>query len=166
MLLRQTMLGAAVLIVTAGAVPAMAANPSQTNAGDISRGRYLTVIGGCNDCHTEGYAESGGKVPQKDWLQGSVLGFRGPWGTTYPANLRVKLAAMSEAEWIAYAQTLKSRPPMPWFTLNQWSIDDLRALYRYIKDLGPSGASAPAYLPPDKEPKLPYVQWNLPPPPR
>jgi mono/diheme cytochrome c family protein len=166
MLLRQIQRGAAALIVTAVALPAMAANPSQTNAGDISHGRYLTIIGGCNDCHTEGYAESGGKVPQKAWLQGSVVGFRGPWGTTYAANLRTKLAAMSEAEWIAYAQTLKARPPMPWFTLNQWSIDDLRALYRYVRDLGPGGASAPDYLPPDKEPKLPYVQWNLPPPPK
>jgi mono/diheme cytochrome c family protein len=166
MLLHQILRGAAVLIVTAVALPGMAANPSQTSAGDISHGRYLTIIGGCNDCHTEGYAASGGKVPQKDWLQGSVVGYRGPWGTTYAANLRTKLAAMSEAEWIAYAQTLKARPPMPWFTLNQWSIDDLRALYRYVRDLGPGGASAPAYLPPDKEPKLPYVHWNLPPPPK
>jgi len=152
MLLRELSRAAVALMVTVVALPSPAANPSQTNAGDISHGRYLTIIGGCNDCHTEGYAESGGKVPQKDWLQGSVLGHRGPWGTTYAVNLRAKLATMSEAEWITYAQTLKTRPPMPWFTLNQWSIDDLRALYRYVRDLGPAGASAPAYLAPDKEP--------------
>lgn len=163
---RQVLRGAAVLIVTVLALPAMAANPSQTSAGDLAHGRYLTVIGGCNDCHTEGYAETGGKVPQKDWLQGSVIGHRGPWGTTYAPNLRVKLAAMSEAEWIKYAQTLKARPPMPWFTLNQWSDTDLRALYRFVRDLGPAGAAAPAYLPPDKDPKLPYVDWKLLPPPK
>jgi len=166
MLLRELSRAAVALMVTVVALPSPAANPSQTNAGDISHGRYLTIIGGCNDCHTEGYAESGGKVPQKDWLQGSVLGHRGPWGTTYAVNLRAKLATMSEAEWITYALTLKTRPPMPWFTLNQWSIDDLRALYRYVRDLGPAGASAPAYLAPDKEPKLPYVDWKLPPPPK
>ena len=148
------------------ALPTMAANPAQTNAGDVARGRYLSVLGGCNDCHSEGYAPNDAKVPEKDWLQGSVLGFNGPWGTTYPANLRAKFAAMSEAEWIAYAQTVKTRPPMPWFTLNQWSTDDLRALYRFVRELGPSAAAVPAYLPPDKKPKLPYVQWNLPPPPK
>jgi hypothetical protein len=114
MLLRELSRAAVALMVTVVALPSPAANPSQTNAGDISHGRYLTIIGGCNDCHTEGYAESGGKVPQKDWLQGSVLGHRGPWGTTYAVNLRAKLATMSEAEWITYAQTLKTRPPMPW----------------------------------------------------
>ena len=31
---------------------------------------------------------------------------------------------------------------------------------------GLAGAAAPAYLPPDKEPKLPYVDWKLLPPPK
>lgn len=26
----------------------------------LERGRYLVVVGGCNDCHTPGYGESGG----------------------------------------------------------------------------------------------------------
>ncbi|MEJ2396973.1 MAG: cytochrome C, partial [Gammaproteobacteria bacterium] len=30
----------------------------------LERGRYLVRIGGCNDCHTAGYAESGGKTPE------------------------------------------------------------------------------------------------------
>src|SRR5882672_998171 len=47
------------------------------------RGSYLAVIAGCNDCHTPGYAESGGKVPESQWLTGTLLGWSGPWGTTY-----------------------------------------------------------------------------------
>ncbi|HTG73952.1 MAG TPA: cytochrome C, partial [Terriglobia bacterium] len=27
----------------------------------VERGRYIVEIGGCNDCHTAGYAEAGGK---------------------------------------------------------------------------------------------------------
>lgn len=54
----------------------------------IERGRYLVKVGGCNDCHTAGYGMSAGKVPEKDWLQGDQLGWHGPWGTTYPTNLR------------------------------------------------------------------------------
>lgn len=164
MLDRQLLRGAAALMLTLSTLPAIAADPPKASAADLARGRYLTVIGGCNDCHTEGYAPSDGKVPENDWLQGSVVGFRGPWGTTYAVNLREKLGGMSEAEWIRYARALQARPPMPWFTLNQWTSADLRALYRYVRQLGPAGAPAPAYLPPDKEPKPPFVQWNLPPP--
>ena len=47
-----------------------------------ARGKYVVTIGGCNDCHTPGYAEKEGKVPEKDWLTGDILGWRGPWGTT------------------------------------------------------------------------------------
>ena len=36
---------------------------------------------------------------------------------------------------------------------------DLRALYQYVRSLGVSGTAAPAYVPPDKQPKPPYVQW-------
>ena len=54
----------------------------------IERGRYLVKISGCNDCHTAGYAMTGGNIPESQWLMGDKLGWRGPWGTTYPANLR------------------------------------------------------------------------------
>ncbi len=53
------------------------------------RGRYLVRIAGCNDCHTPGYAESGGLLPEARWLVGDKLGWHGPWGTTYPTNLRL-----------------------------------------------------------------------------
>ncbi|MDX1487796.1 MAG: hypothetical protein R3268_06320, partial [Acidiferrobacterales bacterium] len=55
----------------------------------VERGRYLSVIAGCNDCHTSGYLWSNGDVPEKDWLTGDTLGWRGPWGTTYAVNLRL-----------------------------------------------------------------------------
>lgn len=48
----------------------------------VERGRYLVKTSGCNDCHTAGYAESGGNVPEKEWLSGNQLGWCGPWGTT------------------------------------------------------------------------------------
>ena len=44
--------------------------------------RYIIKIAGCNDCHTTGYAEAAGKIPEKDWLKGDAMGWRGPWGTT------------------------------------------------------------------------------------
>jgi mono/diheme cytochrome c family protein len=129
----------------------------------VARGRYLAVIGGCNDCHTPGYIESAGKVPEKQWLTGSKLGWRGPWGTTYPSNLRMLLPKYTEDQWLKVAKTAQYRPPMPWFALHEMSEQDLRALYRFTKSLGPAGEPAPAYVPPGQEPKGPVVQFPAPP---
>lgn len=130
----------------------------------LAKGEYLVKVGGCNDCHTDGYGPSGGKVPQQEWLTGSVQGFLGPWGTTYPSNLRLSVAKMSETEWLAYSATFHTRPPMPDFTIRDLPEDDRRALYRFIASLGPKVQVAPAYLPPGQQPPAPYFQLVLPAP--
>ena len=132
----------------------------------IQRGRYLAQTAGCNDCHTPGYAMSNGNVPETQWLIGDNFGWRGPWGTTYPPNLRLFVQKLSEAEWIKTAHTLKTRPPMPWFNLNAMHNNDLRALYRFIVSLGDPGQPAPAYLPPGQEPNTAYAQFPTPPVPQ
>jgi mono/diheme cytochrome c family protein len=129
---------------------------------EAKRGRYLVQIGGCNDCHTPGYPQSAGKVDEKLWLTGDALGWRGPWGTTYAANLRLVAQNMSAEQWVVAARR-ELRPPMPWFNLRDMSTADLRAIYAYLKHAGPAGSPAPAYLPPDKEPKPPFVQFPAPP---
>jgi mono/diheme cytochrome c family protein len=137
--------------------------PSSVSAKDLARGRYLVILGGCNDCHTPGYAPSNGKVAEKDWLTGDRLGWRGPWGTTYAANLRTYMQGLTEAQWVAKAKTLQTRPPMPWYAVRVMTAQDLRALYRYIRNLGPAGDPVPEYLPPDKEPPPPFVAFPGPP---
>jgi len=77
----------------------------------IDRGRYLVKIGGCSDCHTPRFPETAGKIPEADRLTGSGIGFQGPWGTTYPVNLRVMLHSISEGEWLAKSQAAM-RPPV------------------------------------------------------
>lgn len=135
----------------------------RADAAALERGRYLVKLGGCNDCHTPGYAQSGGKVDEKQWLVGDRLGWRGPWGTTYASNLRLYIQTLSEDQWVQVARTLQTRPPMPWFTLRGLQERDLRAMYKFIKHLGPAGEQAPSYLPPDQEPPQPYVQFPQPP---
>lgn len=130
----------------------------------VERGRYLSMIAGCNDCHTEGYLQSDGKVPEAQWLTGSAFGWRGPWGTTYPVNLRLFVNALTEEQWLALARQLKARPPMPWYSLNIMDEADLRALYQFIHSLGPAGQPAPAYVPPGQEPTTPYATFPSPPP--
>lgn len=130
----------------------------------VERGRYLSKVSGCNDCHTSGYLLSEGKVPEAQWLTGDSFGWRGPWGTTYATNLRLFMANLSEDEWLVTAKNLKARPPMPWFTLNEMHDDDLRAIYHFVRHLGPGGKDAPAYVPPDQEPAPPYALFPSPPP--
>jgi mono/diheme cytochrome c family protein len=128
-------------------------------AGSVERGRYLARIAGCNDCHTPGYSQSGGKTPESQWLTGDRLGWHGPWGTTYPANVRLAMAKMSEQEWVHFARNTQLRPPMPWFALRDMSTDDLLALHRFVRQLGPVGEPAPAYLPPTQTPQGPVVRF-------
>ena len=136
-----------------------AAQQAQKNDPSVARGRYLIGIAGCNDCHTPNYPQTGGKVPESEWLTGDALGWRGPWGTTYPSNLRLYMQGMSEDEWVKKAKTLTARPPMPWFNLHHMTLADLRAIYRYVRHLGPAGKPAPDYVPPEKAPAGPYVQF-------
>ena len=133
------------------------------NAAQLERGRYLVKIAGCNDCHTPGYLLNAGKIPEAQWLTGDKLGWRGPWGTTYAANLRTYMQGLTEAQWLQKAKTLQTRPPMPWFTVQEMSTGDLRAMYAFIRHLGPGGEAAPAYVPPDKEPPPPFALFPSPP---
>ncbi len=138
--------------------PAAAQQPQKADPA-IARGRYVVAIAGCNDCHTPNFAPSGGKTPEAEWLTGDALGWRGPWGTTYAPNLRLSMPRLTEDEWLKKARTLSTRPPMPWFNLHYMSEADLRAIYRYVRHLGPAGKPAPDYVPPDKTPTGPYVQF-------
>jgi mono/diheme cytochrome c family protein len=128
---------------------------------DVNRGRYLVATSGCNDCHTPGYPVSGGKVDEKLWMTGDKLGWRGPWGTTYASNLRLTASRMTETQFVALARNPQLRPPMPWFVLRDMNERDVRAIYRYLKHAGPAGEPAPAYLPPDKTPNPPFVQFPM-----
>lgn len=152
--------------IIAAACAALAALPAfadQKADKELARGRYVAQIGGCNDCHTPGYGMSGGRVPESQWLVGDAIGWQGPWGTTYPVNLRVYFQSMSEAQWLKTAKTLKTRPPMPWFALHDMTKADLRALYRFVRHLGPAGQPAPAYVPPGGKVSTPVILFPAPP---
>lgn len=148
-------------ILLSGLAPAHAAG-HDTRA--IERGKYLSKVGGCNDCHTPAYMQNEGKVPEHLWLTGTALGFQGPWGTSYPVNLRLYLGKLTEAQWLARARQ-PMRPPMPWFNLKEMSDKDLVALYRYIRSLGPAGEPAPVAAAPGVPVATPYIEFvpkNLP----
>src|SRR5262245_11510307 len=129
---RQTSKHAARTVATAlAALSLVALSPTAapSDAPGVARGRYLVRISGCNDCHTPGYMATAGKVAEALWLTGDHLGWQGPWGTTYPPNLRLALQRYTLDEWLRVARVPR-RPPMPWFALRDMTDEDLASIYR------------------------------------
>lgn len=140
-------------------------------ASDVEAGRYLVLVGGCNDCHTEGWGMR--DIPEAEQLTGNHVGYRGPWGTTYAANLRGMASRVTEDQWVNILKTAANghgRPPMPWGNIRQMNERDLRNIYRYVHSLGAAGDRMPRGLPPGVEPSTMFVdfmpqQGHGPPPP-
>jgi mono/diheme cytochrome c family protein len=127
-------------------------------------GEYLTIVGSCNDCHTQGWVEAKGNIPPADRFAGLNVGFRGDWGTVYGKNLRTIVQRNTEDRWVTILKTAddgEGKPPMPWWNTAKMSERDLRAMYRYIKSLGPNPKGVPRNLPAGREPTGPWV-WVTP----
>lgn len=154
------------LAACGGGAPEATAATSPKASADVdlvARGEYLVRIAGCNDCHTPGYGPAQGEVPKEQWLIGSApLGYTGPWGTTYATNLRLRMQELSEEQWLEYSAHLRARPLMPDFNLRAMTEDDRRALYRFIRDLGPAGEKAPPALPPGQTAPPPVLALVMP----
>ena len=147
------------LIVLAAAYSSIAMAFASTKPSDaqmIARGKYLVTFGACNDCHTPGWRESFGNVPTSSWMIGTSIGFRGPWGTVYPANVRQRFFEITEDQWLNMVNTREGHPPMTWHDIRALTADDRRAIYRFIRSLGKGGGPSLSSVPPQQEPKTPY----------
>lgn len=123
----------------------------------VKLGERVARIGGCHDCHTPGFPQAEGVLDPAKALIGNPVGYNGPWGTTYAANLRIVAADRSEDQWVDFMKTIRTRPPMPWFNLHYLEENEARSLYQYIRSLGDVGKAAPAYVPPGEKPQTPFV---------
>ena len=133
-----TVLLSAALI--AALVGGMRRADSQGNgeSASLARGKYLVAFA-CNDCHTPGWRESDGAVPVAQWMTGSNVGYRGPWGTSYPANVRLEFQTISERDWLFMVATRGGHWPMVWHDLRVLTSADQRSIYEFIHALGPKG---------------------------
>ncbi|TLM64738.1 MAG: cytochrome C [Deltaproteobacteria bacterium] len=148
-----------IVLLAAVLLAACAPSPPPQPAPDVAHGRYLVQISGCNDCHTEDFMDRGGNVPEERWLTGSRRGWHNAQGTTYATNLRLLLNRIDEERWLTLARTMKTRAPMAWYRLREISDADLRAIYRYVRWLGPAGEEAPPALPAGVAPPEPYIHF-------
>jgi hypothetical protein len=150
------------LSIFCAAIPG--AGQAQTGI-SVERGLYVSIIAGCHDCHTEGYVESGGKIDPSKAMKGNPsLGWRGPWGTSYADNLRLKAYIRDEDGFVEGMRIVETYPPMPWYNLRVMEESDLRSLYRYLISLGDPGLPVP--LRSTAEPKTPYIIIAPPTPPK
>lgn len=179
------MLGAAFLLVgiaaaglsmaSGGKQGGTAAEPAAAKS-VLERGRYLTITMGCNDCHTPGALYGGPDFGRE--LSGSEVGWRGPWGVSFPRNLtpdpETGLGAWT-AEEIANALRTGVKkdgtvmlPPMPWPNTAQLSEPDLRAIVAYLRSLPPVKHPVPKALGQDGDyagpviPMPPPGKWDAP----
>jgi hypothetical protein len=132
--------------------------PGRLESQSVERGRKLVLDMDCNSCHTPDY-DSRPSVPEEDWLVGGDLGFYGPSGTVYPANLRLLVNRISEDEWVILARKLRKGMPMEAVLLPSAPEQDLRAIYRFVKYLGPKGEPAPKSLPAGVTPQTKYIEY-------
>lgn len=139
---------------TAGA---KAAKSGKSSA--VDRGKYLVSVMGCTDCHTPGTLY--GAPDMSRFLSGSELGWEGPWGVVYAANLTPDTETglgKWTVEQIAKAIRTGNRPDgrqlapiMPWMNFAHLTDEDAMAIASYLKTVPAVKHVAPAPVPPGVE---------------
>jgi mono/diheme cytochrome c family protein len=122
----------------------------------LERGKYLTTICGCNDCHTPGTFFGAPDFSRQ--LSGSDLGWQGPWGVSFARNLtpdrETGIGRWSEAD---ITKAIRSGvrpdgsillPPMPWQSFSAMSEEDAAAVAAFLKSLPPISHKSPDDIPP------------------
>ena len=168
---------------TAGASdPAPAAAPPTTTTGQpmvqggtagpggpagadpIARGKFLTEVLACGDCHTPkgpdgkpdmayymaGHRASDRWAAWNDSLWDAGMGmivapagtaFSGPWGTTFARNLTpdrtTGIGGWNDEAFIYNLREGTLKPPMPALAYGNLSDDDLKAIFAYLHSLPP-----------------------------
>lgn len=133
-------------------------------ATDSAAGAYLTVVASCHDCHTAGWVDKKGNIPEADRMAGNPVGYYGPWGTVYAKNLRQVADRQDEDHWVHVMRTAdggEGKLPMPWHDAEKFSEKDLRAMYRYIKSLGPKPFRIPRGTKPGVLPTSSYIDLTV-----
>jgi len=170
MKLHQIAVTALLVAAAAGATVALAGSKA-AKEDRIERGRYLTTIAGCNDCHTPGTFY--GDADYDRTLSGSELGWVGPWGVSFPRNLtpddETGLGKWSEQDIVNALRTGMRpdgsvlAPPMPWPMYATMTDDDAYAIAAFLKSLRPVKHRVPDKVAPGVE--FTGAAMRFPPPP-
>jgi mono/diheme cytochrome c family protein len=147
------------------------AGDAKADQSQIERGRYLTQIAGCSDCHTPGHFL--GKPDMARFLGGSDVGFEVPGvGIVYGPNLTPDgetglgtWTAEQIVDAIRTGMTPEGRglvPVMPWPNLSALTDEDAYAIAAYLQALDPVSNNVPGPVP-EGEPAPSFVMRVVPP---
>ena len=136
----------------------------------LARGEYLTTVMGCGDCHTPGAFY--GAPDLKRRFAGSEVGWKGPWGVDYAANLtpddQTGLGKWSEKDIVTALRTgmapggVVIQPPMPWPNMTQLSDDDAYAIAAYLKSVPAVAHAVPGHVAPGQPVTGPVIEFPPP----
>jgi mono/diheme cytochrome c family protein len=171
---RTVAAGFVVLAVLSGFAALASSAPARAgkSSGDkIARGKYLVTAMGCNDCHTPGTFY--GAPDMTRMLAGSELGWEGPWGVVFAANLTpdldTGLGYWSADELVKVFRTgnrpdgRQLTPAMPWLNLSHMTDEDLYAIAAYLQSIPAVKHAEPQPVPPGKAYDGPVIRFPPPP---
>lgn len=144
---------------------------AKADEAQIERGRYLTQIAGCSDCHTPGHFL--GNPDMTRFLGGSDVGFEVPGvGIVYGPNLTPDdetglgtWTANQVVDAIRTGMTPEGRglvPVMPWPNLATLNDEDANAIAAFLQSLDPVSNNVPGPVP-EGEPAPSLVMKVVPP---
>ena len=157
------------LLMTAASQAAFAQAQPVAN---IARGKYLTTIGGCNDCHTPG--SFFGKRDMSRTLGGSEVAFEIPGlgafvGPNLTPDKDTGLGSWTVEQIVAALRTGKRpdgrelAPIMPWRDFASLSDGDARSIALYLKNLPPVQNKTPGPFGPNDKVTTFVMKINAPP---
>ena len=102
----------------------------------MERGKYMTEVGSCVGCHTSW------ETPLKPGLFGGGMYFPIKYDTAFSANLTPDEAGLfyDEDSFITVVRTGKGgtlSSIMPWVVIQNYTDEDLRAIYKYLRTQKP-----------------------------
>jgi hypothetical protein len=130
--------------------PLVAEVPDPPANDPVARGKYLTTIAGCNQCHTP-VDDNGKPISAREFSGGQAFSLGGG-SRVFASNLtpaKSGLGDRTEAEFVGIFQgfatdvAAKTSVPaglntvMPWLSYAFMKTDDLKAIYAYLRTLPP-----------------------------
>jgi mono/diheme cytochrome c family protein len=126
----------------------------------LTRGKYLVTLGGCNDCHTPGYFL--GKPDMSRFLGGSDVGFEVPGegvfvGPNITPDKETGIGSWTREQIVTALQGGERpdgrilSPVMPWHAFSQLAADDAMAIAAFLQNLDPVDNKVPGPFKPGEK---------------